>query len=850
MFEGEHSELVDEVVEGWDTFTETLSGSDGSDVGEGLGGFLEGIAVHLLPMVEHALREGTSGGGGTESLGETEGLGDGEVSLDVDERGSGDGILSVHNTSTLGQALVDTTNGIIRALDLDQEDGLLETRGGGELGSVEDTTGSGDNLTTTSMDSIGVKGHILDVESDTAHVLVGHDTLLGGPLEGSLHGVLDFVEVLNLLGDVNEKVGSGGIGTEAPDLLGIIGIPLEVVLESACALLWILLGANVVILNILGEIVGERAGCAVDTVMLVGGLGKADLGRLGRDGFLVRDNGVTLLDWALGVLLLEILKADLNVELTATGNNVLTGLLGGADDERIGLGELTETLDELGEIGSVLDLDGNTHDGGDGVLHDLNAVSSLIVRDGTLLHEELIDTDKTDGVTARNISDGLDLTAHHEDGSLDVLDVEIVTGSWNVVGSHNSDLLSSGDGTTENTTESVESTLIVGWDHLGDEDHEGTVGVTVLDGLTANVLNWTFVELGGSVLLGSLGGGQLEDDHLKKGLSGVDPLLIDALHEILTSLLLLNGGENDLEGLEHLPDNFEVVVHDVTAELDNWAHDELDEGTLEVLARIVSLTSLELLLGWVVEVVTPELLHELCAIELELLGVGASKLGKSEGPSEKSGTESDGTVGWVDLLGLTHIFALVSGDDDVSVLNNTAEVLVHGLTVDLELEDSTIDLVDHHDGLDLLRESLTEDSLSLHTDTFDVIDDDEGTISDTEGSGDLGGEVNVTWGVNQVDKVRLRLSSLDNIGLVVKGDASGLDGNTTFLFVSTGVREAGVSSIFAGNDTGLCNKGVSQSGLSMVDVSNHRHVTDVVSVVHDLSDLVDGEVGHFPCLEC
>ena len=37
-----------------------------------------------------------------------------------------------------------------------------------------------------SVDSIGVEGHILDVESNTSHVLVSHGTLLGGPLEGGL----------------------------------------------------------------------------------------------------------------------------------------------------------------------------------------------------------------------------------------------------------------------------------------------------------------------------------------------------------------------------------------------------------------------------------------------------------------------------------------------------------------------------------------------------------------------------------------------------------------------------------------------------------------------------------------
>lgn len=94
-----------------------------------------------------------------------------------------------------------------------------------------------------------MEGNILDVEPDSAHVLVGKSTLFGGPLEGSLNGVLDFVEVLNLLGGINNKVRSAVFWAEAPNFLGIIGIPIVIVLEDTCALLNILLGANVVVLN-------------------------------------------------------------------------------------------------------------------------------------------------------------------------------------------------------------------------------------------------------------------------------------------------------------------------------------------------------------------------------------------------------------------------------------------------------------------------------------------------------------------------------------------------------------------------------------------------------------------------
>jgi len=273
--------------------------------------------------------------------------------------------------------------------------------------------------------------------------------------------------------------------------------------------------------------------------MLVGGLGEVKLGGLLSDGFLVGDNRVTLLDLTLGELFLKILKADLNMEFSTSGNNMLTRLFGVAENQWVGLGEFTETLNKLGEVGGVLDLNSDTHNRGDGVLHDLDAVSIFMVGDGTLLQEVLIDTDESDGVTARNIGNSLDFTGHHDDGSLDVLNVKIVLGSWDVVRSHNSDLLSSGDGTAEDTTESVETTLVVGGDHLGDENHKGTVLVALLNGLAGSIIDGSLIKVGGSVSLGLDGGGELHDDHLKESLSSVNPLLEDALEEILLSLLLL-----------------------------------------------------------------------------------------------------------------------------------------------------------------------------------------------------------------------------------------------------------------------------------------------------------------------
>ena len=108
----------------------------------------------------------------------------------------------------MGKGLIDSTHGIIWRLDLAEEDGLDESGLSGELSGVEDTSGSGDDLTTTSVDSVSVEGHVHNVELDSSHVLVSHGTLFGGPLEGSLEGVLDLVEVLDGRGFIEEEVGT------------------------------------------------------------------------------------------------------------------------------------------------------------------------------------------------------------------------------------------------------------------------------------------------------------------------------------------------------------------------------------------------------------------------------------------------------------------------------------------------------------------------------------------------------------------------------------------------------------------------------------------------------------------
>lgn len=114
-------------------------------------------AVHQVVVVEHTLGEGLTRGGGTKVTVEAEGLGDGQVSLDREHRGTSLLLLAEDLSTTLVEARVDTTDDSLRALDLDQEDGLLETGLGEQAGGVADTTAHGDNLSSTTVNGISVK---------------------------------------------------------------------------------------------------------------------------------------------------------------------------------------------------------------------------------------------------------------------------------------------------------------------------------------------------------------------------------------------------------------------------------------------------------------------------------------------------------------------------------------------------------------------------------------------------------------------------------------------------------------------------------------------------------------------
>ena len=168
-------ELVLVVGSGWDGVLETLTLPCLETDLVGLGSLLVWVRSHHLPVIEDRLWEGLAGGGGSQRTGETKRLDDRQVGLDVVDWRTGPLHFLKHDTSLLIQDRVDTTNGILWALNLDEVHGLHQSWSGAELRGVHDPPRGWDDLAATSVDGIGVKDDILDLKGDASqHQKIAH----------------------------------------------------------------------------------------------------------------------------------------------------------------------------------------------------------------------------------------------------------------------------------------------------------------------------------------------------------------------------------------------------------------------------------------------------------------------------------------------------------------------------------------------------------------------------------------------------------------------------------------------------------------------------------------------------
>jgi hypothetical protein len=536
------------------------------------------------------------------------------------------------------------------------------------------------------------------------------------------------------------------------------------------------------------------------------------------------------------------------MEFTSTSNNVFSRFFNGGLHKRIRLGESHESFDELGQVSRVLGFDSNTHDRGHRELHGDNGVRVLIGGEGSRLEDELINSDQSTSVSDGDRVNGLSLTTHHNNSSLNVLDEQIFLLANFVVGSENSDLRSRDDGAREDTTEGEETSLISSGYHLRYVHNERSVGVAVSDGGSGGIIHRTSVQVFYSVFLGSGGGRQVHDHHFQEGLIGGQPFLHDALEELLLLERSFFRVEGNSDYFEVFVELLHIVGHTSLEDLADGFEDELAEGSGKRLSAGGGAVG-DPLLGFSIKVVvTPESLGHLFLVYSKLFRVDTGKLVEGESPSLETGGEGNSSLFGVDS-GVTEEFISVCGNDNVGVFDDTDKVLVHLFRLELEFKETTIQLVNGEDGNDTFSQSLTKDSFSLYANSFDDIDDDQTTISNTEGSSYFRRKVDVTWGVDQVDKKLVTdgvLGETERFGhLEVKRDTSGLDGNTSVLLVLTSISKTNVTGIFLGNDTSSSDERIGQSGLAVIDVSNDRHITDVMGLIHNESHLVHSKVHHF-----
>mmetsp|Transcript_38448 Transcript_38448/g.84313 ORF Transcript_38448/g.84313 Transcript_38448/m.84313 type:complete len:324 (-) Transcript_38448:218-1189(-) len=319
------------------------------------------------------------------------------------------------------------------------------------------------------------------------------------------------------------------------------------------------------------------------------------------------------------------------------------------------------------------------------------------------------------------------------------------------------------------------------------------MSITGTNGICCLVIHGALVQVLNSVLLSCPGRRQLRHNHGQQGVGCINPDLHGALHQRLSSEGLVVTLEGDAQSAHHLSVLVLVVIHDGPHELVDGRHDELAECPRQRLIASFRLLDVGpcLLLG-VEKGVTPEALHHLLLIDAHLCGVDLGEALDVEAPAMQPAPEGNGALLWRNLH-VTHQGIIVGGDDDVHILDSLTEARVHVLRLHLQLENATVNLVDKEARPHSLCQRLTQHSLRLHGAALDAVHDNHRSISDTERSSHLRGEVNVARRVNEVDQVRLRSLSIVVVMLEVQGDAGALDRHAALLLVCSRVRETSIA---------------------------------------------------------
>ena len=387
------------------------------------------------------------------------------------------------------------------------------------------------------------------------------------------------------------------------------------------------------------------------------------------------------------------------MQLAHAGDDRLAGLLVGVDLEgRVLLGELGQANAHLVLLGLGLGLDGDVDD----------RVGEL---DG--LEDDLV------SLVAQGVARGGALQAHGGDDVAGGAGLTVRT----VVGVHLEDAAQTLAGALRGVVHVGASLGGAGVDAEVGQLTDERVGLD-LEGQGAE--RGLVVGLAGLGLLG-LGVGALDRGDVERAGEVVD----DGVEELLDALVLVGGAHED--------------------EVELVGDDALAQGGLELLDRNLLLHE--------------NLLHEVVVIvgggveELLTLGLGeVGELGRNlvHGLGvdhalvvflEVPGGHGDQVDETPELVLGTHRDL---GGDGVGV-----QALLHRVDGVEEVGADAVVLVDEGDARDVVVVGLTPHGLGLRLDAGDGVEDGDGTVEDAQGALDLGREVNVARGVDDLDDVVL-----------------------------------------------------------------------------------------------
>jgi hypothetical protein len=130
------------------------------------------------------------------------------------------------------------------------------------------------------VEGIRVEGSVPKLETATDNFFSTQNTLSANLLEARVDVLLNFVEILDTTGGLENDVSHDWLAlwTKVPDLTSFFNVPAELICQKACADLEVLVWEDLGLLNSLEDLWGDGARLKVKTVVLVGRLGHNLLG--------------------------------------------------------------------------------------------------------------------------------------------------------------------------------------------------------------------------------------------------------------------------------------------------------------------------------------------------------------------------------------------------------------------------------------------------------------------------------------------------------------------------------------------------------------------------------------------